>query len=134
MPATIVDEATDTAREPDVATAAQKSAVTLNYEAMLAALDDLLAEIREERRHAETSSNVVDAQHGQEQATTQPPNVWVEAHAALSRINPKDCPPWTWREIAWRAGSLAVSKGEGMDTNSADRVAVKQLGPERKDK
>ena len=53
---------------------------------MLATLDDLLAEIREERRQAEASSNVVDAQHGQEQATTQPPNVWVEAHAALSRI------------------------------------------------
>jgi hypothetical protein len=92
MPATIVHEATDTAREPDVATAAQKSAVTLNYEAMLAALNDLLAEIREERRQAEASSNVVDAQHGQEQATIQPPNVWVEAHAALSRINPRIAP------------------------------------------
>ena len=86
MPATIVDEATDTAREPNVATADQKSAVTLNYEAMFAALNDLLAEIREERRQAEASNNVVDAQNGQEQATTQPPNVWVEAHAALSRI------------------------------------------------
>jgi hypothetical protein len=86
MPATIVHEATDTAREPNVATADQKSAVTLNYEAMLAALNDLLAEIREERRQAEASNNVVDAQNGQEQATTQPPNVWVEAHAALSRI------------------------------------------------
>jgi hypothetical protein len=85
MPATTVDAATDTEREPDVATAAEKSAVTLNYEAMLAALNDLLAEIREERRQAEASGNVVDAQHGQEQATTQP-NVWVEAHAALSRI------------------------------------------------
>ena len=52
----------------------------------LPGLNDLLAEIREERRQAEASSNVVDAQHGQEQATTQPPNVWVEAHAALSRI------------------------------------------------
>ena len=71
MPATTVDAATDTEREPDVATAAEKSAVTLNYEAMLAALNDLLAEIREERRQAEASGNVVNAQHGQEQATAQ---------------------------------------------------------------
>ena len=84
--ATTVDAATVAEREPDAATAAEKSAVTLNYEAMLAALNDLLAEIREERRQAETSGKVVDAQHGQEQATTQPPNVWLEAHAALSRI------------------------------------------------
>ena len=73
MPAITVDAATDAEREPDAATAAEKSAVTLNYEAMLAALNDLLAEIREERRQAEASSNVVDAQHGQEQATTHPP-------------------------------------------------------------
>ena len=73
MPATTVDAATDTEREPDAAMAAEKSAVTLNYEAMLAALNDLLAEIREERRQAEASGNVVNAQHGQEQATTQPP-------------------------------------------------------------
>ena len=86
MPATTVDADTDTEREPDVATAAENSAVTLNYEAMLAALNDLLAEIREERRQAEASGNVIDAQNGQEQATTHPPNVWVEAHAALSRI------------------------------------------------
>ena len=52
MPAN-VDAATDAEREPDAATAAEKSAVTLNYEAMLAALNDLLAEIREERRQAE---------------------------------------------------------------------------------
>jgi len=83
MSTTTVDAAAE--REPDAATAAEKRAVTLNYEAMLAALNDLLAEIREERRQAEASSNVVDAQHGQEQSTTQP-NVWVEAHAALSRI------------------------------------------------
>jgi hypothetical protein len=63
-----------------------RRAPSLNYEATLAALNDLLAEIREERRQAETSSKVVDAQHGQEQATTHPANVWVEAHAALSRI------------------------------------------------
>ena len=37
MLATTVDAATDTEREPDAATAAEKSAVTLNYEAMLAA-------------------------------------------------------------------------------------------------
>jgi len=85
MPATTVDAATDAERKPDAATTAEKSAVTLNYEAMLAALNDLLAEIREERRQAEASGKVVDAQHGQEQATTQP-NVWVEAHAALSQI------------------------------------------------
>jgi hypothetical protein len=83
MSTTTVDAAAE--REPDAATAAEKSAVTLNYEAMLAALNDLLAEIREERRQAEASGKAVDAQHGQEQATTQP-NVWVEAHAALSRI------------------------------------------------
>jgi len=85
MSATTVDAATVAEREQDAAAAAEKSAVTLNYEAMLAALNDLLAEIREERRQAEASGNVVDAQNGQEQATTQP-NVWVEAHAALSRI------------------------------------------------
>jgi hypothetical protein len=82
----VVDAATDAEREPTAATTAEKSAVTLNYEAMLAALNDLLAEIREERRQVEASSNVVDAQRGQEQATTHPPNVWLEAHAALSRI------------------------------------------------
>ena len=53
MPATTVDAATDAERKPDAATTAEKSAVTLNYEAMLAALNDLLAEIREERRQAE---------------------------------------------------------------------------------
>ena len=72
MSATTVDAATVAEREPDAATAAEKSAVTLNYEAMLAALNDLLAEIREERRQAEASGKVVDAQHA--------------AHAALSRI------------------------------------------------
>ena len=83
MPAN-VDAATDAEREPDAATVAEKSAVTLNYEAMLAALNGMLAEMREERRQAEASGKVVDAQHGQEQASTQP-NVWVEAHAALSQ-------------------------------------------------
>ena len=77
--------ATDAEREPYASTPAGKSAVTLNYEAMLAALNDMLAEIREERRQAEASGKFVDAQHGQEQAITQS-NVWVEAHAALSRL------------------------------------------------
>lgn len=84
MPATTVETATDVDRKPDAATATSKSAVTFNYEAMFAALNDLLAEIREERREAEASGKG-DAQHGQEEATTQP-NVWIEAHAELSRI------------------------------------------------
>jgi hypothetical protein len=62
----------------------EKSAVTLNYEEMLAALNALLSEMREERRQAEASGNVVDAQHGQESATAQP-SIWAEAHAALSQ-------------------------------------------------
>jgi hypothetical protein len=40
---------------------AEKSAVTLNYEEMLAALNGLLAEMREERRQAEASGSFVDA-------------------------------------------------------------------------
>jgi hypothetical protein len=63
---------------------AENSAVTLNYEEMLVALNGLLAEMREERRQVEASGSFVDAQHGQETATDQP-NVWVEAHAALSQ-------------------------------------------------
>jgi hypothetical protein len=84
MPAATVETATDAEREPDAATATGKSAVTLNYEAMFAALNDLLAEIREERREAEASGKG-DVQHGQEEASTQP-NVWIEAHAELSGI------------------------------------------------
>jgi hypothetical protein len=83
MPAT-VDAATDAEREADAETATEKSAVTLNYEAILAALNGLLAEMRGERQQAEASGTVVDAQHGQEPATAQP-NVWLEAHAALSK-------------------------------------------------
>jgi hypothetical protein len=83
MPAA-VEAATDTERERDAETSAEKSAVTLNYEEMLAALNGLLAEMREERRQADGSGNVVDAQHSQEPTSAQP-NVWVEAHAALSR-------------------------------------------------
>jgi hypothetical protein len=79
MPAA-VDSSTDAEPKPD----AEKSAVTLNYEEMLAALNGLLAEMREERRQAEASGSFVDAQHGQEPATAQA-NVWVEAHAALSQ-------------------------------------------------
>ena len=76
MPAT-VDSSADAERELDAQPAAEKSTVTLNYEAMLAALNGLLTEMREE---AEASGNVVDAQ-----PTTSQPNVWVEAHAALSQ-------------------------------------------------
>ena len=83
MPAT-VDSSTDAERELDTETAAVKSTVTLNYEAMLAALNALLAEMREERRQAEASGSLVDAQHRQEPATVQP-NAWVEAHAMLSK-------------------------------------------------
>ena len=83
MPAT-VDSSTDAERELDTETAAEKSVVTLNYEAMLAALNALLAEMREERRQAEASGSFVDAQHRQEPATVQP-NAWVEAHAMLSK-------------------------------------------------
>jgi hypothetical protein len=73
-----VEAATDTEREPDTETPAEKSAVTLNYEEMLAALNGLLAEMREERRQAEASGN------GEEPAAGQS-SVWVEAHAALSQ-------------------------------------------------
>jgi hypothetical protein len=82
MPATV--EATVTEREPDAETPAKKSAVTLNYEEMLAALNGLLAEMREERRQVEASGSFADAQHGQEPATVQN-SVWAEAHAALSQ-------------------------------------------------
>jgi len=82
MPAT-VEAATGTGREPDAETPAEKSAVTLNYEEMLAALNGLLSEMREERRLAEASGSPVDAQR-QEPETAQA-NVWTEAHAALSQ-------------------------------------------------
>jgi phage FluMu protein gp41 len=83
MPAT-VDATSDAERETDAEAAAEKSAITRNYEAMLAALNGLLAEMREERRQAEVSGNVVDAKHNQEPATAQH-SVWAEAHAALSQ-------------------------------------------------
>jgi hypothetical protein len=51
---------------------------------MLAALNAVLAEMREERRQAEASGSVVDVLQGQEPATVQP-NAWVEAHAMLSK-------------------------------------------------
>jgi len=76
MPAA-VDSSTGPEREPDAEADANKSAVTLNYEEMLAALNSLLAEMRAERKQ-------VDAHHGQEPATAQP-NAWVEAHAILSQ-------------------------------------------------
>jgi hypothetical protein len=75
MPAA-VDSSTDPEREPDAEADANKSAVTLNYEEMLAALNSLLAEMRAERKQ-------VDAQHGQG-PTAAHPNPWVEAHAMLS--------------------------------------------------
>jgi hypothetical protein len=84
MPPATVDAASDAEHEPDAETATEKSAVALNYEEMLAALNGLLAEMREERRQAEASGSFVDAQHGQEPATIQN-SVWVEAHAALSQ-------------------------------------------------
>jgi hypothetical protein len=83
MPAT-VEAVPDTDREPDAETPAKKSVVALNYEEMLDALNGLLAEMREERRQAEASGSLVDAQQGQEPATAQA-NIWVEAHAALSQ-------------------------------------------------
>ena len=83
MPAT-VDATTDTEHKPDAAMAVEKSAVTFDYEALLAALNALLAEMREERRQAEASGSFVDAQRGQEPVTAQY-SVWVEAHAALAQ-------------------------------------------------
>jgi hypothetical protein len=50
----------------------------------LAALDALLAEMREERRQAEAPGSFVDAQHDQEPVNAQD-SVWVEAHAALAQ-------------------------------------------------
>ena len=74
----------DIERELDAEKAAKKGADTLDYEAMLAALDALLAEMREERRQGEASGNFIDTQHGQEPETVQP-NAWIEAHAMLSK-------------------------------------------------
>jgi hypothetical protein len=73
MPATLHSIA-DAEPTPD----AEKSAITLHYEEMLAALNALLSEMREERRQAEASGN------GEEPAAGQS-SVWVEAHAALSQ-------------------------------------------------
>ena len=84
MPPATVDAASDAEHEPDVETATEKSAVALNYEEMLAALNGLLAEMREERRQAEASGSFVDAKQGQRSATTQH-SVWAEAHAAISQ-------------------------------------------------
>jgi hypothetical protein len=76
-----VEAATDFQRQPDAETPAEKSAATLNYEEMLAALDALLAEMREETPQSNASG---DAQPTEERMTAQP-NIWVEAHAALSQ-------------------------------------------------
>jgi hypothetical protein len=83
MPAT-GEAATGTERQPDAETLAEKRAVTLNYEEMLAALNGLLSEMREERRQAEASGSFVDARQDQESVTAQH-SVWAEAHAALSQ-------------------------------------------------
>ena len=98
MPATTVDAAKDAEREPDAATAAEKSAVTLNYEAMLAALNDLLAEIREETA-GRGVERCRDAQHGQEQATTRPPTYGSKRTPHSPGYNPKGCPPG--RGVRW---------------------------------
>ena len=79
----ILEAATDFEREPDAETPGEKSAVTLNYGEMLAALDSLLAEMREETPQADASGKVVD--QPSEERTTARPNIWVEAHAALSQ-------------------------------------------------
>jgi hypothetical protein len=78
-----VEAATDFEREPDSQTPAEKSTVTLNYQEMLAALDGLLAEMRKESPQADASGKVVDLPS--EERTTAQPNIWVEAHAALSQ-------------------------------------------------
>jgi len=74
----------DIERELDAEKAAKNGTVTLDYEAMLAALDTLLAEMREERRQGEASGNFNDAHHGQEPENVQP-DAWAEAHAMLSK-------------------------------------------------
>jgi hypothetical protein len=81
-----VEAATDFQRQPDAETPGGKSAVTLNYEEMLAALEGLMAEMREETPQADASHRVVDAQPSEERTTAQP-NIWAEAHAALSQKN-----------------------------------------------
>ena len=68
MPAT-VDATTDAECEPDNETPAD---VTLNYEAMLAALNGLLAEMREERRQAEASGSFADGQHARNRRPSNP--------------------------------------------------------------
>ena len=76
-----VEAATDFQRQPDAETTAEKSGVTLKYEEMLAALEGLMAEMREETPQADASGKVVD--QPSEERTTAQPNIWVEAHAAL---------------------------------------------------
>ena len=79
-----VEAATDFEGEPDAETPAAKNAVTLNYKEMLAALDRLLAEMRQEGPAADEAGKVVYAQPSKEPTTAQP-NVWLEAHVALSQ-------------------------------------------------
>ena len=79
-----VEAATDFQRQPDAETTAEKSGVTLKYEEMLAALEGLMAEMREETPQADASGKVVDTQPSEDLTTAQR-NIWVEAHAALSQ-------------------------------------------------
>jgi hypothetical protein len=79
-----VEAASDFECEPDAETPAAKNAVTLNYKEMLAAQDRLLAEMRQEGPAADEAGKVVYAQPSKEPTTAQP-NVWLEAHAALSQ-------------------------------------------------
>jgi hypothetical protein len=71
MPDT-VEAPTGTEREPDAETPAEKSAVTLNYEEMLAALNGLLAEMQEERRQAEASGYPVEPSKTKSQRPPKP--------------------------------------------------------------
>ena len=73
----------DIERELDAEKAAKKGTVILDYEAMLAALDALLAENAKRDGRARHSGNFIDTQHGQEPETV--PNAWIEAHAMLSK-------------------------------------------------
>ena len=105
MPATTVETATDVDREPDAATATSKSAVTLNYEAMFAALNDLLAEIREERREAEASGKGMSSMARK----SRPPNpTYGSKRTPSSPGYSDDLFPRTWLEMTWRAGSVAA--------------------------
>jgi hypothetical protein len=82
MPTTV--NAADAERKPNDPSRAEKSAATLNYEEMLAALNAVLAEMRDEERQTHSSCSFGDAEQDQERATAQP-SVWAEAHAMLAQ-------------------------------------------------